>query len=158
MGFNFLDKYDRSFLNKSLFLTAKVLYHGTTLTYYNERMPHLSQYFFHAAVGLSGSKNKEVWFETNVKKAIDWACAFALRFKDKPVLLIVSTRSLQDLRRTVGHNWPYHRADKVPAKDIIMIELEFTSEKWKKRLFLSAWYDLTDACKEKIILAQRKLS
>ncbi|MDP3728234.1 MAG: hypothetical protein Q8R18_02150 [bacterium] len=152
-----LNWWDRSLFNKPIIFKKELLYHGTTYSYFSERIKTGSKYFEHIEKGLSGSEDKEVFFETNMKAAVSWACAFASRYKDQPVLVIVSTKRLRDLRRTVGSFWPYYRADKIPKEDLVMVPLEFKNELWRNRVFLNPYRDLTDECKNKIVLAEVKL-
>jgi hypothetical protein len=157
MAGSLLSWYDRSLLNKPILFKAKLLYHGTTISYYKERMGKGQKYFQHQKVGSSGSKFEEVMFETKAKSAVAWACSFAQKYNDEPVLLVISTKKLRDLRRTVGYFYPYHRADKVAKEDLVMIPLKFKNDKWKSRTFLSQMRDLTDDCKKKIIKAEAKM-
>ena len=128
-----LNYWDRSLFNRPIIFKAKLLYHGTTLDYFNERIKNGARYYEHIENGLSESSEKEVFFETNKKNAISWTCSFSKRFNSPPV--IISTKNLRDLRRNSINFYPYHRSDKVPIDDLIMIPLVFKNDIWKKRLF-----------------------
>jgi len=142
-----LNWWDRSIFNRAI-KHPELLYHGTTLAYYNRERP--KNYYGHIDSG-------GVWYEKTVKKAVFWAVQFATEFKDDPVLVIVNARKLKTLRR----NWltfhkggwrpPYLRSNHFKKKYAVMIKLEFDSA-WERD-----WNHITKSCKKDIASAELKV-
>jgi hypothetical protein len=142
--------WEHSIFNKAIAFSPKLLYHGTTLSYYEKDKDQ--EYFKHA------SDEGGVWFTNNPKDSVRWAVDFGLKFRDKPVLVIINAKKLINLRR----NWlfkyegvwrpPYYRADNIKRKCAVMVELKFKeNEKYNKK-----WGTLLPDCKREIARAQAK--
>ena len=147
--------WDKSIWNRRVFLGPKLLYHGTTKKYYTKELFD----FEHSRQGAE-SKDSSIWFEKNPVKAVKWAVYFAVKFKDKPVLVIVSRKGISNLRRNwlhfgkfSGAGNTFWRGDRIDKSYAEMIELKFTS----KYLFEAWWGNLTKKCKEEITEAQADL-
>ena len=140
--------WDRSLFNRVVIFRPKLLYHGTTLSYYDKETN--KDYYSH---GL----REGVWFEKNPIGAVYWAVLFALKHKDKPVLVIVNAKRLTALRRnwflSYQSTWrpPFYRADDIKKKFAVMVKLEFKDGSERN------WKTLTDSCKREIARAQAKL-
>lgn len=145
--------WDRSIWNKRVIGGPKLLYHGTTKSYYEKSFSYQ-----HNRLG-DKSKDKSIWFEKNPKEAVKYAVHFATSYNSPPILIIVHRKSLEGLRRNWFHGGTYSgifhtfwRADKLYKYNAIMVELKFNYDKT-----IGAWRDLTSECKKEIARAQAKL-